>query len=692
MTATVIKHSVQAGNSFPLGATLQADGVNFCLYAKGAIAVELLLFASPDSPQPYKTIWLDPEKNKTFQYWHIFVEGLDSGQVYAYRVDGPYAPEKGLRFNRNKVLIDPYSRLVVGWPHYDRQAASTPFDNCEQALRSVVVDSLRYDWEDDCHPQTPYAETVIYELHVGGFTRHPSSGLPAPERGTYTGLIKKIPYLKSLGITAVELMPVQQFDQSDAPAGRINYWGYSTVAFFAPHWAYSARKDGLGPVDEFRDMVKACHQAGIEVILDVVFNHTAEGNHKGPTLSFRGLSNESYYILEDHKAYYRNYSGCGNTLKTSTINSYLILDCLRYWVLEMHVDGFRFDLASVLSRGETGEPQEIPPILWMINTDPALAGIKIIAEAWDAAGLYQVGQFAGERFAEWNGPYRDEVRRFIRGDRALAGPVAHRIMGSPDLYPHLNRGPNYSIHFVTCHDGFTLHDLVSYNHKHNEANGEDSRDGANDNWSWNCGIEGLTESPSVQSLRLRQAKNLFVLWAMSQGTPMLLMGDEVLRSQRGNNNAYCQDNPLSWFDWDATSTQKEFLSFVQQLIALIQNLNVFKHDESLIVTSEPIIEPAIAWHGVNLGQPDWSEDSRSLAFTLYYREHGERLHVIFNAFWEPLTFELPSPEKGRYWRRIVDTSLPSPEDFCQPEHAPKVEQSFYQVGDRTAVILMANSW
>ncbi|MEL6552037.1 MAG: glycogen debranching protein GlgX [Cyanobacteria bacterium J06621_11] len=688
----MIKHSVQSGNSFPLGAMLRDGGVNFCLFAKGAIAVELLLFDSPEAPQPYSTIWLDPEKNKTFQYWHIFVLGLSSGQVYAYRVDGPYDPNNGLRFNRNKVLIDPYARLVVGWPHYDRQAASTPFDNCEQALRSVVVDPLQYDWEDDHHPKTPYAETVIYELHVGGFTRHPNSGLSDKERGTYAGLVKKIPYLKSLGITAVELMPVQQFDESDAPTGRINYWGYSSVAFFAPHWAYSACKEGLGPVDEFRDMVKALHREGIEVILDVVFNHTAEGNHDGPTLSFRGLSNESYYILEDHKAYYKNYSGCGNTLKTSTISGYLILDCLRYWALEMHVDGFRFDLASVLSRGVTGEPENIPPILWMINSDPALAGTKIIAEAWDAAGLYQVGQFAGERFAEWNGPYRDEMRRFIRSDRALIGSVAYRIMGSPDLYPHLKRGPNYSIHFVTCHDGFTLHDLVSYNDKHNEANGENSRDGANDNWSWNCGTEGQTDEPMVQALRLRQAKNLFVLWAMSQGTPMMLMGDEVLRSQRGNNNAYCQNNELSWFDWQGLSTQKDFLRFVQQLIALIQGLNVFKHDEPLIVTAQPIVEPAITWHGVNLGQPDWSEDSRALAFTLSYQQYGEQLHVIFNAFWEPLTFELPPLAKGQHWRRVVDTALSAPKDFCQLESAPIVEPSSYQVEARTSVILIANSW
>ncbi len=506
---------VQTGDSFPLGATVRDGGVNFCVYARGARAVELLLFDTPDAPYPQTIIRLDPKKNRTFHYWHVFLIGIAAEQAYAYRVDGPYDPENGLRFNRNKVLLDPYARSVAGWRNYSRQAAIDGSDNCAQALRGVVVDPVQYDWEGDSHPKTPYAETVIYELHVGGFTQHPNSGLPAEKRGSYAGLIEKIPYLQSLGITAIELMPVQQFDPSDAPPGLTNYWGYSPVAFFAPHWGYSSRRDSLGPVDEFRDLVKALHRAGIEVILDVVFNHTAEGNHKGPTLSFRGLSNESYYILADNKAYYKNYSGCGNTVRTTAISAYLILDCLRYWVSEMHVDGFRFDLASVLSRGVTGEPLENPPILWMINTDPALAGTKIIAEAWDAAGLYQVGCFAGERFAEWNGPYRDEVRRFVRGDSGMIRVAADRILGSPDLYPQPHRGPNSSINFVTCHDGFTLNDLVSYNEKHNQANGEDNRDGAADNFSWNCGAEGPTDDPSIQALRLKQAKNLLTILAMS---------------------------------------------------------------------------------------------------------------------------------------------------------------------------------
>ncbi len=684
--------TVKPGNSFPLGATVRDGGTNFCLYAPAAIAIELLLFDPPEAPQPFATLQLDPHTNRTAHYWHIFVVGLFAGQAYAYRVDGAFDPGSGLRFNRHKVLLDPYARSVVGWQTYSRLAAIDPFDNCAQALRGIVVDPLAYDWEGDLHPKTSYADTIIYELHVGGFTQHPSSGLPPEKRGTYAGLIEKIPYLKSLNITAVELMPVQQFDPSDAPAGLTNYWGYSPVAFFAPHQAYSACSDSLGPVNEFRDMVKALHKAGIEVILDVVFNHTAEGDHAGPTLSLKGLSNEDYYILDTHnKAYYKNFSGCGNTVKNSAISGYLIFDCLRYWVSQMHVDGFRFDLASVLSRDAKGEPSEDPPLVWMINTDPVLAGTKIIAEVWDAAGLYQVGSFAGDRFAEWNGPYRDEMRQFIRGDRNTVKALAHRIVGSPDLYPHLKRGPNYSIHFMTCHDGFTLYDLLSYNEKHNEANGENNRDGAEANWSWNCGAEGPTDDVAIQALRLQQAKNALTLWAVSQGTPMLLMGDEVLRSQLGNNNAYCQNNELSWFNWDNNNTQKDFLRFAQQLIGFVQKLHVFRHDEPLIVTSQPIIEPAITWHGVQLAQPDWGDDSHSLAFTLRYGQYDELLHIMLNAYWEPLTFELPPLTRGQHWKRIIDTALSAPADFCPEENAPNIDQSFYQVAARAAVVLIAKA-
>jgi glycogen operon protein len=682
-----MKPEVLPGQSFPLGATVRDGGVNFCLYAKGAIAVELLLFETPNAPKPQIVVALDRKLNKTFHYWHAFIPHLRAGQVYAYRVHGPYLPHQGVRFDGTKVLLDPYAKAVAGWENYRRKAAIEQGDNCAHALRSVVVDPSTYDWEGDVPLNRPYSQTTIYELHVGGFTRHPSSGLPPEKRGTYAGLIEKIPYLKSLGITAVELMPIHQFDEEDARPGLENYWGYSTMAFFAPHHGYSFRQDPLGPVDEFRDMVKALHRAGIEVILDVVFNHTAEGNHEGPTLSFRGLSNEDYYVLESNRTYYANYSGCGNTFKMGAVGGNLILDCLRYWASEMHVDGFRFDLASILSRGVSGQPSEHPPILWMINSDPVLASAKIIAEAWDAGGLYQVGQFAGERFAEWNGPYRDDVRRFVKGDAGMVKKFAARLLGSPDIYPHPDREPNYSINFITCHDGFTLCDLVSYNQKHNEANDELNRDGSNENWSWNCSVEGETHNPAVECLRCRQIRNFLTILFMSQGTPMLLMGDEIKRSQLGNNNAYCQNNETSWFNWQAIEQNQSLLHFVKGLLAFVQTLELFTHDR--FFDTEAGWGPYISWHGTRLGQPDWGYDSHSLALSLNYPQYHEHLHLIFNAYWEPLVFELPPLNGGAHWHRIIDTALPSPRDFCQPAEAPRVRVNQYKAKERSVVVLMA---
>lgn len=682
---------VLPGRSFPLGATVSAQGVNFCIFSKSATAIELLLFDHPDDPYPSRVVHLDPKHHKTFYYWHAFVPGVGVGQVYAYRVFGPFAPEKGHRFDGNKVLLDPYALAVVGWERYSREAAIHPGDNCDRALRGVVADPTAYDWEGDLPLHLPYTKTTIYELHVGGFTQHPNSGIIASKRGTFAGLIEKIPYLKELGITAVELMPIHQFDAQDAMPGLKNYWGYSTLAFFAPHRGYSSRKDPVGPMDEFRDMVKAFHQAGIEVILDVVFNHSAEGNETGPTLSFKGLENEAYYILEEDPALYANYSGCGNTMKANhEVVARLILDCLRYWVAEMHVDGFRFDLASVLTRSKTGHPLEDPPIVWSIESDPVLAGTKIIAEAWDAAGLYQVGSFIGDRFAEWNGPFRDDVRRFIKGDSDIVGKLAARIMGSPDIYPEPERERDRSINFVTCHDGFTLNDLVSYNEKHNEANGENNHDGATDNHSWNCGEEGLTASLEIEVLRIRQMKNLLTILFVSQGTPMLSMGDENRRTQKGNNNAYCQNSEISWFDWDAVQKNDGFLRFVRELIDFNQSLHILQQEHLLQVTYGSQ-KPHLVWHGVTLGQPDWCYDSHSLAFSLRHPQRKEHLHIILNAYWQSLTFELPPLGNGESWYRIVDTSLNSPQDFCSLERAPKIQDSHYCVSSRSSVILMAKS-
>ncbi len=683
---------VLPGKSYPLGATVYPEGVNFCLFSQNAEAIELLLFDTANTAEPAQTIKLDPVINKTYYYWHVFVPKIKAGQIYAYRAYGQFAPEKGYRFDSTKVLLDPYAKAIVGDEMYSRDAASRPGDNCAQALKGVVIDTDIYDWEGDRHPQIPYSTSVIYELHVGGFTRHPNSGVSESKRGTYVGLIEKIPYLKELGVTAVELLPVHQFDPQDVRPGLTNYWGYSTIGFFAPHRGYSSRRDSLGAVDEFRDMVKALHRAGIEVILDVVFNHTAEGNHQGPTLSFRGLDNSTYYILEENPAHYKNYSGCGNTFKGNhPIVGRLILDSLRYWVSELHVDGFRFDLATVLARNIFGQPIKEGTgsmnILSIIESDPMLAGTKLIAEAWDAAGLYGVGKFVelADWFAEWNGPFRDDVRRFVKSDRGSIKALAARILASPDIYSRSDTDINRSVNFITCHDGFTLNDLVAYNRKHNLDNKEENCDGANDNFSWNCGVEGATENPEIEQLRSQQIKNFLIILLISQGTPMLQMGDEVRRTQLGNNNAYCQDNNLSWFDWNLVNKNEGLLRFVKKLIHFIQGLAIFRQ-ENFLEVAYASSEPHLIWHGTYLGQPDWGEESHSLAFSLCYPAKGEHLHIVLNAYWESLSFELPPLKSGSYWHRIIDTAIPSPEDFL--EIALKINQESYQVAGRSAVVFM----
>jgi glycogen operon protein len=555
-------------------------------------------------------------------------------------------------------------------------------------MKSVVAEPDGYDWEGDLPLARPATEVVIYEMHVGAFTQHPTSRVAPEKRGTYAGLVEKIPYLKDLGITAVELLPVFQFDPQSAPAGRVNYWGYQPVSFFAPHHAYSSCRDPLGVLDEFRDMVKALHRAGIEVILDTVFNHTAEGGADGPTFCFRGLANDFYYILERDKARYADFSGCGNTLNANqSIVRRLIQDSLRYWVTEMHVDGFRFDLASVLSRDETGALLQNPPILWDIESDPLLSTTKLIAEAWDAAGLYQVGRFVGDRWQEWNGRFRDDVRRFVKGDDNSVPAIATRILGSPDLYGHEAREPEQSANFVTCHDGFTLNDLVSYNHKHNEANGEGNRDGSDDNLSWNCGVEGPTDDPAVESLRNRQVKNFIALALLAAGTPMLLMGDEVRRTQLGNNNAYCQDGIVSWFDWRLVERHADIHRFVKLLNEFRQRRDVVS--ESALTLNDLLRRARIEWHGVALDRPDWGASSHAIAFTLETLRGRFLMHAMFNAYWEALTFDLPGGpvDRRRDWRRCIDTFQPSPHDIQRWQDAPAVTASRYTVQARSVVVL-----
>ena len=685
-----VSFPVEAGSPHPLGATPLPSGVNFSLFSSGT-GVELLLFSAHDSLEPFQTIQFDPRVNKTFHFWHAFVRGLEPGAYYAFRVDGPF-DSAGHRFNRNKVVIDPYAR---GNCHclWDRGSACKPEDNVRTSIRSVVIDASGYDWEGDKPLNCPMEDCVIYEAHVRGFTQSPASGVRHP--GTFAGLVEKIPYLKDLGITAVELLPIFDFDETavlrvvDGKPVR-NYWGYSTIGFFAPQSTYCLDPESGSHLREFRDLVKAMHKAGIEVILDVVFNHTDEGNHPGPTYSFRALDNRSYYLLVPWALqYYMDFSGCGNTFNCNhPIAQKLIVECLLYWVRETHVDGFRFDEGSILSRGEDGMPAVHPPLVWLIELDENLADTKLIAEAWDAAGLYEIGHFPGDRWSEWNGRYRDDVRRFVRGDPALVGAIASRLGGSADIYQERGGSPLNSINFVTCHDGFTLSDLVSFNQKHNEANGDNNRDGINDNLSWNCGAEGDSDDLNIESLRDRQIRNFAAILLLSRGVPMLAAGDEIRRSQKGNNNAYCQDNEISWFDWTLVNKNAQLLRFWRSMIRFrkmhaavrsAQFFNGWVNERGL---------KDVSWHGTKLDHPGWDDTSaRALAMTLAGFNGDADLHIMFNMFWDALDFELPVIS-GRHWCLAVDTAQLSPRDIATPGSEQDVLGNKHRVEARSVVVLV----
>jgi glycogen operon protein len=688
-----MSNEIDIGHSAPLGATSDPYGTNFSLYSRSAAKVELLLFDQVDDARPSRVIEFDPRWHRAYHYWHAFVPGVQPGQIYGYRVHGPNDPSRGMRFDGTKVLLDPYGRSVMVPEAYSRQAAEAPGDNAASAMKSVVTRCSDYDWEGDEPLRRPSSQTIIYEMHVAGFTRHPDSGVTEGKRGTYAGLIEKIPYLVDLGITAVELLPIFQYDAQDCPPGRVNYWGYAPVSFFAPHQAYSSRQDPLGPIDEFRFLVKSLHRAGIEIILDVVFNHTAEGNEDGPTQCFRGIENEIYYILESDQSYYTNYSGTGNTLNANhSVVRRMILDSIRYWVQEMHVDGFRFDLASILARDESGHVLPNPPVLWDLESDPILAGTKLIAEAWDAAGLYQVGSFVGDSWKEWNGHFRDDIRDFFSNAKGSLKRFADRLIGSPEIYGHQEREPEQSVNFVTCHDGFTLNDLVSYARKHNEANGEGNRDGTDDNRSWNCGVEGPTDDPEIEALRNRQVKNMLTITLLSLGVPMILMGDEVRRTQGGNNNAYCQDNETSWFDWTLLQKHADVHRFVKLLTArrLLRD-NTREHERMSL--NRLIREMDKAWHGVRANQPDWSDDSHSIGFTVDLGGVQGCLHLILNAYWESLDFELPQvgDEGESRWCRWIDTARLSPDDIVPWREAVPVEDGNYRVEARSVVALVTKA-
>ena len=669
-------YGLAPGHPLPLGVYLTPGGVRLSVFSRNATAVSLLLYAGADDNGPSREIQLDPVTNRTGDIWHLELTGAGPGLLYNWRVDGPWEPSEGHRFNLRVALMDPFAQAVAGGYHWEIGQSINGADR--ERLPSnllppkCLVADNSFDWGDDCPPAVPLEDSVIYEMHVRGFTRHESSG--AAEPGTFLGVAGKIDYLKSLGVTAVELLPVHEFNEHelirrDPSTGEKlkNYWGYSPVLFYAPNKEYAVGDELSGAaVSEFKTMVRALHAAGIEVILDVVFNHTAEGNETGPTLNFRGLDNSIYYILdEEDRSRYKNYSGCGNTFNCNhpVVRSF-IRNCLRYWVVEMHVDGFRFDLASILGRDSRGEMLVNPPLLESISEDPILRHVKIIAEAWDAAGAYQVGSFPGRRWSEWNGRFRDDVRRFWRGERKSRNGLASRITGSSDIYTSSGKLPRNSINFITSHDGFTLNDLVSYLKKHNEANGEESRDGDNHNLSMNFGVEGPSDDKEIEKLRSRQVKSFLTTLLLSQGVPMILAGDEFRRTQRGNNNAYCQDNEISWIDWALAEENSRLVEFTRRLIALRKAHPIFRRSSFFTGGDHDNDGRAdIEWYEAGGGPVRWSDSRPCLACRLdgsapeTGAESDDRdFYLMFNAGRGKHGFHLPEPGEGRQWCLVLDTA------------------------------------
>jgi isoamylase len=703
--------AVLPGRPYPLGATWDGEGVNFALFTEHAERVELCLFDSPDARHEAKRIML-PEY--THNIWHAHITGIQPGQLYGYRVHGPYNPKAGHRFNPQKVLLDPYAKAIgrrLRWADQlfgyklgdnEQDLSMDKRDSAPYAPLGIVVDPA-FDWGGDTPPGWRWRETIIYETHVKGFTQtHPE--VPQKVRGKYAGLASDaaIAHLKKLGITAVELMPIHHFvqDRTLLQRGLTNYWGYNTLGFFAPEPRYASSSSPLGALREFKEMVKALHRAGIEVILDVVYNHTAEGNQLGPTLSFRGIDNYSYYRLADKELrYYRDYTGCGNTLDMTTPNVLqLIMDSLRYWILEMHVDGFRFDLAAALAR-EFHEVDRLGAFLDIIHQDPTISQVKLIAEPWDLGeGGYQVGNFP-VGWTEWNGKYRDAVRRFWKGDQDVMHELATRLCGSSDLYESSSRRPSASINFVTAHDGFTLHDLVSYNQKHNEANGEDNRDGHNENLSWNCGVEGPTEDPTINELRERQKRNFLAALLFSQGVPMISGGDEIGRTQKGNNNAYCQDNELSWYDWNLDATKGALLEFTSRLIAFRRrhpSLRRHKFFQGRPIRGGEVKD--LVWLRPDGGEMTDEEWSAGWQRTLGMRLDGDALEVLdergrrikddtflllLNAHHEPVPFMLPAFVSDAKWTLLFDTNRPD----LQPAQENVAGHQAITLGARSLLML-----
>ena len=662
------------------GASALPGGVNFTLASHGATSCELLLFHRKSS-EPFASIPF-PEHYRIGNVFSMIVFGLRIDEFeYAYRLDGPYQPEKGLIYDKTKYILDPYAKAVTGQSEWGIHLPCT--QNCQYKSRVV---RNNFDWGNSKQPLIPMKDNIIYELHVRGFTRHSSSGVHNP--GTFAGLMEKIPYMKELGINAVELMPIFEFDEMNGCRevnGRklLDYWGYNPVCFFAPNTSYTAQieynQEGL----ELKKLIKALNENGIEVILDVVFNHTAEGNELGPYFSFKGLDNNIYYMLTPDGHYY-NFSGCGNTLNCNhPIVRQMILDCLRYWVINYRVDGFRFDLASILGRSEDAAPMSRPPLLESLAYDPILGNVDLIAEAWDAGGLYQVGSFPSwNRWAEWNGKYRDDIRSFLKGDDGYAAAAAQRIMGSPDLYPPDKRGYNASVNFLTCHDGFTLYDLYSYSTKHNEANGWNNTDGADDNRSWNCGYEGPTNNGEIMDLRFRMIKNACAVLMCSRGTPMFLAGDEFGNTQFGNNNSYCQDNEISWLDWSLLEKNKEIFEFFRYMIAFRQQHSVIRGNTAPCSCGFP----PMSLHCIKAWDSSYVRDTRFLGVMFSGIDSTGRDDIVYlgiNTFWKPLQIELPALPSSKYWIPAVDTGRGDMSVITEEEI---LDKSVYVMNPRSVLV------
>ena len=687
--------NLRAGKPLPFGATLLADGgVNFSIYSRFATACELVLFEKHEA-EPFATIPF-PDEFRIGNVFTLVVFNLDFENIeYGYRMDGPYNPAEGHWFDRTKILMDPYAKVIGG---RDIWGKPPDWDNIYPHRSRIFFDD--FDWEDDHPLEIPLEDIIIYEMHVRGFTQHPSSGVKYP--GTFMGIREKIPYLKELGVNCIELLPIHEFDEfensriSPITGERlVNYWGYSNVGFFAPKAGFAASGKFGMQTDEVKALIKDLHKNGIEVLLDVVFNHSAEGNENGPYISYRGIDNKTYYMLTP-EGYYYNFSGCGNTLNCNNpIVRNMILDCLRSWAADYHVDGFRFDLASILGRDQNGAPMNSPPLLETLAFDPILGKCKLIAEAWDAGGLYQVGVFPSwGRWAEWNGKYRDDMRRFLKGDYGMVDAMVQRLQGSPDLYQW--RGTNASVNFTTAHDGFTLMDMVSYNEKHNESNGEGNNDGGDDNESWNCGWEGTTDDVEINRLRRKQVKNAAAMLLVSHGMPMILSGDEMGKTQLGNNNAYCQDNEISWIDWTLPNTNAEIFNFYKKMIAFHNSHTVLrgnKHFQNKDYVGSGY--PDISWHGPKAWYMDNSNGEPVIAFLLcgLHARGGtskdDYIYVAMNMHWESHSFELPKPPEGLSWHVFANTDKLPPEDIWEVGQEVMLEdQSEFVVGPRSVVILV----